>query len=433
MLKQNIPLAERLRPKCLKDLIGQEHLKKENSLINTMIQTGKLTSIIFWGPPGTGKTTLARLLVNEIKTLNPKQKIYFEDLSAIFSGVSDLKKIFKNAKERLKLGEETVLFVDEIHRFNKAQQDSFLPYIEDGTIKLLASTTENPSFRINSALLSRCNVLTLNNLNTEELIQIIHRAEQLLGNKYKLPITKDSYKYLASLSDGDARFLLNIIEQISNLKSDKTYSQKELANIIQKRFANYDTGGDEHYNLISALHKSLRGSDPDAGLYWLTRMINGGEDKLYILRRLVRFSTEDIGLADPQATQYAISCLETYKMLGSPEGDLAIANLVVYLALAPKSNSTYSAYTEVNRFVKKTGTLAPPKHILNAPTNLMKDLDYGKDYIYDHSTKLGFSGQNYFPDKLSRQSFYKPVERGFEREMLKRLKYFEKLRKEKNN
>ena len=429
MQKDSRPLADRLRPQNLDEFVGQKHILEKDGLIRTMISEAKLASIIFWGPPGTGKTTLARLLVQEINSKNPDKKVHFEEVSAIFSTVSELKKIFSEAKDRLRLGQETVLFVDEIHRFNKAQQDSFLPYVEQGTIKLLASTTENPSFRINSALLSRCHVLVLNELSIEELLLIIQNAEQKLDKK--LNITQDAYKYIASMAKGDARYLLNTVEQLFNLAIEKKVDISELKHLILTRFTNYDTQGEQHYNLISALHKSIRGSDPDASLYWLARMLDGGEDPLYILRRLVRISIEDIGLSDPNATKYAVACTETYRILGSPEGELAIVNLVIYLALAPKSNSTYAAFKNVKSFISDTGTPAPPKHILNAPTKLMKDLGYAKDYQYDHNTDLGFSGQNYFPDNIQRKEFYKPVARGFEREMLKRLEYFKGLRGER--
>ncbi|MHA1539019.1 MAG: replication-associated recombination protein A [Alphaproteobacteria bacterium] len=416
------PLADRLRPQSLDDVIGQEHLLGDESAIGRMVTNKSLKSMILWGPPGSGKTTIARLLANHMDA-------YFEQVSAIFSGVADLRKVFDLAKSRQEMGEKTLLFVDEIHRFNKSQQDSFLPFVERGTVTLIGATTENPSFSLNAALLSRCQVMVLNRLDEEALKNMLLRAEIFLEKK--LPLDEDGHDYIVSLADGDGRYLLNLVEQLEILPSEPVLSREALTKFVQKRAAVYDKSGEGHYNLISALHKSLRGSDVDAALYWMARMLEGGEDPLYLLRRLVRFSVEDVSLADPHAVTQALAVLDTYRMLGSPEGELAIAQLVTYLAAAPKSNAVYSAYKAVRKIAKETGSLPPPKHILNAPTKMMKDLGYGDGYQYDHDTKDGFSGQNYFPEGMQRMKFYHPVERGFERDMKKRIDYFEKLRDKK--
>jgi putative ATPase len=389
-----------------------------------MLAAGQISSMILWGPPGCGKTTLARLIAEKVD-------LHFEMMSAIFSGVADLRKIFEAARQRRMMGRGTLLFIDEIHRFNRSQQDGFLPYVEDGTIVLVGATTENPSFELNAALLSRCQVFVLNRLHEGDLETLLKRAEQLMG--FALPLNAEARTALIAMADGDGRYLLNMAEELFRLPPDLTLDPAALAKAVQKRAPLYDKAQEGHYNLISALHKSLRGSDTDAALYWLARMLVGGEDPKYIARRLVRFAVEDVGLADPQALTQALAAWDAYDRLGSPEGELAIAQCVIYLGTAPKSNAAYEAMSGANDAARKTGSLMPPKHILNAPTRLMKELGYGKGYNYDHDTAEGFSGQNYFPDGMARQRFYQPVERGFEREILKRIEYWDRLRAKKGH
>lgn len=415
------PLADRLRPKALSEVVGQAHLLGEDGVLGRMVAKGRLASLIFWGPPGTGKTTIARLLADHVK-------LHFEQLSAVFSGVADLRKAFDAARARREHGQGTLLFVDEIHRFNRAQQDAFLPYVEDGTVVLIGATTENPSFEINAALLSRTQVLVLRRLDDDALEELLRRAEAL--KKDALPLTGEARAALRAMADGDGRFLYNMVEDIFALDAKKTLGVRDLSQAVQRRAPIYDKDREEHYNLISALHKSLRGSDADAALYWLARMLVAGETPLYIARRLVRFASEDIGLADPQALVQALAAKEMYDFLGSPEGEIGLAQCVVYLATAPKSNASYVAIGAAMRAARQYGSLMPPKHILNAPTRLMKDLGYGKGYEYDHHAAEAFSGQNYFPDGMARQVFYSPTERGFEREVQKRLDYWAKLRRE---
>ncbi|MEZ0262929.1 MAG: replication-associated recombination protein A [Alphaproteobacteria bacterium] len=416
------PLADLLRPKTLAEVIGQDHLLKGDGPLAQMVEQGRISSLILWGPPGCGKTTLARLLAQHTD-------LQFEAISAVFTGVADLRKVFESALHRRKLGRGTLLFVDEIHRFNKSQQDAFLPYVEDGTITLVGATTENPSFELNAALLSRSQVMVLNRLDETALETLISRAEQQMNRP--LPVTPEARAALVSMADGDGRYILNLAEQVFNTRQKGMLDVDALTKLVQKRAPLYDKAQESHYNLISALHKSVRGSDADAALYWFCRMLDGGEDPRYIARRMVRMATEDIGLADPQALSLTINAWETYERLGSPEGELAMAQALIYLATAPKSNSAYVAYGEAMAAAKQTGSLMPPKHILNAPTKLMKDIGYGKDYDYDHNTPEGFSGQNYFPDGMPRGEFFKPVERGFERELKKRMEYWQKLRDEK--
>lgn len=414
------PLADRMRPQSLTDVVGQDHLLGEKGPLRRMIASGRMSSFILWGPPGCGKTTIARILAQETN-------LHFASLSAVFSGVSDLRKVFQEAQNRRRMGQGTLLFVDEIHRFNRSQQDGFLPYVEDGTVIFVGATTENPSFELNSALLSRAKVFVLNRLDDAALDQILAKAETLM--QQPIPLDEVGKKYLKNLADGDGRYFINLIESVFQYAlPDEILDQPALEQLLQKRLPNYDKDREGHYNLISALHKSLRGSDPDAGLYWLARMITAGEDMKYILRRLTRFASEDVGMADPGALVQAHCAWDSYERLGSPEGDLAVAGLVVYLATAPKSNSIESAWNEVRRVAQTTATLMPPKHILNAPTKLMADLGYNRGYQYDHDTKEGFSGQNYFPDDMPRHTFYKPVERGYEREITKRLAYWNELR-----
>ncbi|MBB3065685.1 replication-associated recombination protein A [Limibacillus halophilus] len=417
------PLADRLRPARLVDVVGQSHLLGDEAPIGRMVARGRLTSLLLWGPPGCGKTTIARLLAEGCS-------LEFEPLSAVFSGVADLKKVFERARQRRTGGQGTLLFVDEIHRFNRAQQDGFLPYVEDGTVILVGATTENPSFELNAALLSRCQVFVLRRLDDEALEALLTRAEGELG--HALPLDGEARSSLRAMADGDGRYLLNLVEAIEAAGSTEAMNTQALTNLVQKRAPVYDKNREEHYNLISALHKSLRGSDADAALYWFARMLAGGEDPRFIARRLTRFAVEDVALADPQAVQQALAGWQTYERLGSPEGELALAQVVLYLATAPKSNASYSAFKAASRAARDTGSLAPPLHILNAPTGLMKDLGYGEGYAYDHNQKDGFSGQNYFPDGMERQEFYQPVERGFEREIHKRLAYFQRLRAEKS-
>ncbi|WP_340244625.1 replication-associated recombination protein A [Roseobacter sp. HKCCA2468] len=417
------PLADRVRPSELKDVIGQQHLLGPEGSLRLMLDAGALSSLIFWGPPGVGKTTLARLLARETD-------FHFEQISAIFSGVAELRKTFDAAKLRRKAGQGTLLFVDEIHRFNKAQQDSFLPLMEDGTILLVGATTENPSFEINSAVLSRAQVLTLNRLSEDDLRALLARAERELARDLALP--EETQAALIAMADGDGRAMLNLIEQVAAWPDHAGVSAATLSARLQRRAAQYDKSGDGHYNLISALHKSIRGSDPDAALYWFSRMLEGGEDPRFLARRLTRMAFEDIALADPQAQQVCLAAWQSYERLGSPEGELALANAVIYLALAPKSNAAYVAYKAARKLAAQTGSLAPPKHILNAPTKLMKEQGYGAGYAYDHDAEDGFSGQNYFPDTITRPSFYEPVERGFERDLGKRVAYFAKLRRDRN-
>lgn len=413
------PLADRLRPAALNQVIGQEHVLGDDAPLGLMLAAGSLPSLIFWGPPGVGKTTIARLLADASDRT-------FVQISAIFSGVAELRKVFDAAKARALKGQGTLLFVDEIHRFNKAQQDGFLPHMEDGTIVLVGATTENPSFELNSALLSRAQVLVLRRLDAPALTELITRAEAMLARA--LPLEEDARTALIEMSDGDGRALLNLIEQIAAMKVDGPMDAKTLGIRLQRRAATYDKSGDGHYNLISALHKSVRGSDPDAAMYWLARMLSAGEDPRFLARRITRMAVEDIGLADPAAMRQCLDAWATYERLGSPEGELALGQAVIYLALAPKSNAGYAAFKAAIRLAKKTGSAPPPKHILNAPTSLMKDEGYGDGYAYDHDAEDGFSGQHYFPDDMKRQEFYDPPERGFERDMRKRLDYFAKLR-----
>jgi len=416
------PLADRLRPESVAEVVGQGHLLEPEGPIGRMIASGRLASMVLWGPPGCGKTTIARLLAHETD-------LEFEPLSAVFSGVADLRKVFERATARRAGGKGTLLFIDEIHRFNRAQQDGFLPYVEDGTVTLIGATTENPSFEINAALLSRAQVFVLNRLDEQALEELLSRAETIEGRT--LPVAPDARLALKAMADGDGRYLLNLAEELFALNPDAPLDTAALTETVQKRAPLYDKSQEGHYNLISALHKSLRGSDVDASLYWLARMLAGGEDPRFIARRLARAAVEDIGLADPQALTHALSAWEAYERIGSPEGELALAQCTIYLASAPKSNASDKAFGEAMRSAKETGSLMPPKHILNAPTNLMKDLGYGAGYAYDHDADDGFSGQDYFPDEVGRQTFYRPVERGFEREISKRLEYWSRLRAER--
>jgi putative ATPase len=413
------PLADRLRPQRLDQVIGQEQVLGPDAPLGVMLSSGSLSSLILWGPPGVGKTTIARLLADETD-------LHFVQISAIFTGVPELRKVFEAAKMRRANGQGTLLFVDEIHRFNKAQQDGFLPHMEDGTILLVGATTENPSFELNAALLSRAQVLVLKRLELADLERLAQRAEKEMARA--LPLTGPAREALLEMADGDGRALLNLIEQVAAWKVEGKLDTDALATRLMKRAAKYDKSGDEHYNLISALHKSVRGSDPDAALYWFARMLTGGEDPRYLARRLTRMAVEDIGLADPQAQAVCLQAWETYERLGSPEGELALGQAVAYLALAPKSNAGYVGFKAAMALARQTGSEPPPKHILNAPTKLMKEQGYGADYAYDHDAEDGFSGQNYFPDGVKRPVLYQPVERGFERELKRRLDYFAKLR-----
>lgn len=412
------PLAEQMRPDSFDEIFGQEHLLGKDGFLTRVIKTGKPLSIILWGPPGCGKTSIARLYAKAFH-------MRFENLSTVFSGIADIRRLVKEIEETPLLGKGVVLFVDEIHRFNKTQQDAFLPFIEKGLITLVGATAENPSFYINNALLSRVRVLTLKTLDDNALEHILKKYESRHGI---LTLSKEAREYVISISQGDGRYLLNLIENIRSMNAQAPLDVEDLQNMLQKRAALFDKGDDQHYNLISALHKSVRGSDPDAALYWFVRMLEGGEEPLFLARRLIRMASEDIGLADPQALPLAIAARDAYEMLGSPEGELALAEIVVYLALAPKSNAIYKAFNQAKDAAASTTNLDPPSIILNAPTKLMKEVGYGKGYIYDHDTPLGFSGQNYFPEGMQRQDFYHPVERGFEREMIKRIDYFQKLR-----
>jgi putative ATPase len=413
------PLADRLRPKQLEEVVGQDHLLQSDGPIGRMIAAGKLASMILWGPPGCGKTTVARLLAQ-------RTDLEFVPLSAVFSGVADLRRVFDEARSRRKTGRGTLLFIDEIHRFNRAQQDGFLPYVEDGTVTLVGATTENPSFELNPPLLSRARVLVLNRLDDAALELILQRAEGVLDRP--LPLEAEARTALRAISDGDGRYLLNLVETLAELPVEPLLDTAALSALVQRRMPLYDKAQEGHYNLISALHKALRGSDTDAALYWLARMIEGGEDPRYIARRLVRFSVEDVGLADPRALVQTLAAWDAYERLGSPEGELALVHCVIFLATAPKSNAAYKAEGAARRLARETGSLMPPKHILNAPTRLMKDLGYGAGYEYDHNAPDAFSGQNYFPDGIERQQLYHPSHRGFEREIAARLDYWNKLR-----
>ena len=418
----NRPLADRLRPRTLDDVVGQDHLLGPDAPLGRMVRSGRLSSIILWGPPGCGKTTLARLVAE-------RTQLFFEPLSAVFSGVADLRKAFDLASKRRRDGTGTLLFIDEIHRFNRAQQDGFLPYVEDGTVVLVGATTENPSFELNAALLSRTRVLVLHRLDDAALEKLLARAEKEMDRA--LPLTEEARAVLRAMADGDGRYLLNLAEALFEGDPEAVLDPSALAEAVQRRMPVYDKDREGHYNLISALHKSLRGSDTDAALYWMARMLKGGEDPLYLARRLTRFAVEDIGLADPQALTQALAAWDAFERLGSPEGELALAQLVIYLGTAPKSNAAYLAYKSAMKSAGETGSLMPPMHILNAPTRLMRDLGYSKGYQYDHDTEHGFSGQNYFPDDMKRRRFYEPRPRGFEREIQKRLDYWDKLRQQK--
>ena len=416
------PLADRLRPAALGEVVGQDHLTGADGAIGRMVTAGKLSSMILWGPPGTGKTTIARLLADAVG-------LRFESISAVFSGVADLKRVFAAAKDAATLGQRTLLFVDEIHRFNRAQQDGFLPFVEDGTITLVGATTENPSFELNAALLSRAQVLVLHRLDAAALSELLTRAETVENRA--LPLTADARNALIVSADGDGRFLLNQAETLFSVGIAEPLDPQALVALLHRRMPVYDKDREGHYNLISALHKSLRGSDPQAALYWLARMLVAGEEPLYVLRRLVRFASEDIGLADPQALVQCLAAKDAYDFLGSPEGELAIVQACLYLATAPKSNAAYAAQKAAWKSAKDTGSLSPPAHILNAPTKLMKDIGYGSGYAYDHEAQDGFSGADYWPEGMAAQTYYKPVERGFEREILKRLEWWEKKRRER--
>ena len=418
------PLADRLRPRTLAQVIGQRHVLSSDGPLGAMLTAGSLSSLVLWGPPGVGKTTIARLLAAETD-------LAFVQISAIFTGVPDLRKVFEAARYRRQNGQGTLLFVDEIHRFNKAQQDGFLPYMEDGTILLVGATTENPSFELNAALLSRAQVIVLERLTLTDLELLAQRAEQELHRA--LPLTGDAREALVEMADGDGRALLNLIEQIMAWKLDKPLDRDALSTRLMRRAAKYDKSGEEHYNLISALHKSVRGSDPDAALYWFARMLEGGEDPRFLARRITRMAVEDIGLAEPQAQDICLQAWATYERLGSPEGELALAQALVYLALAPKSNAVYTAYKAARAQARDTGSHPPPLHIRNAPTRLMKDIGYGAGYAYDHDAEDGFSGQDYFPEGMRRPVYYAPQDRGFERELKKRVDYFAKLRAKRQN
>ncbi|MXO84733.1 AAA family ATPase [Altererythrobacter aurantiacus] len=419
--KADGPLADRLRPRDLSSVIGQEHLTGADGAIGRMVSAGRLSSMILWGPPGTGKTTIARLLADSVG-------MRFAAISAVFSGVADLKKAFAEADRMAEAGQRTLLFVDEIHRFNRAQQDGFLPFVERGTVTLVGATTENPSFALNAALLSRAQVLILQRLDADALQELLRRAEALEG---PLPLDDDARAALVASADGDGRFLLNQAETLYNAKIDEPLDPAALGRFLQRRVAVYDKDRDGHYNLISALHKSVRGSDPQASLYYLARMLTAGEEPLYVLRRLVRMAVEDIGMADPAALQQCLAAKDAYEFLGSPEGELAIAQACIYLATAPKSNAAYKAQKAAWKSAKETGSLMPPPNILNAPTKLMKDIGYGRDYAYDPNAEDGFSGANYWPEEMEPQTYYEPVERGFERKVAERITYWNRLREER--
>jgi putative ATPase len=420
------PLADRMRPTRLSEVVGQAHIVGPEGSLTRMLRSGRLPNLILWGPPGVGKTTIARLLALETK-------LEFEQLSAIFSGVQDLRKAFDRAKARRQQGRGTLLFIDEIHRFNRAQQDGFLPHMEDGTITLVGATTENPSFELNGALLSRATTLVLNRLDETAMEELIARVEQEVGRP--LPVNADARVAIVGMADGDGRALINLAEEVlaAVAPGEPPLTTASLVTLVQRRAPLYDKSRDGHYNLISALHKAVRGSDPDAALYWLCRMLDGGEDRLFLARRLVRMAVEDIGLADPAALTQALAAKDTYDFLGSPEGELALAQATIYMATAPKSNAAYKAYGAAMKAAKQHGSLAPPKHILNAPTKLMSEQGYGAGYAYDHATPEGFSGQDYFPDEMDREQYYDPPERGFEREIRKRLAYWQKLRDENSD
>ena len=416
------PLADRLRPRSLDDVVGQEHLTGPEGAIGRMVAAGKLSSLILWGPPGTGKTSIARLLADAVG-------LRFVALSAVFSGVADLKKVFAEARVAAKAGQRTLLFVDEIHRFNRAQQDGFLPYVEDGTVTLVGATTENPSFELNAALLSRCQVLILHRLDHDALCKLLDRAEEIEGRP--LPLTPQARDALVASADGDGRFVLNQAETLFDVQLDEPLDPAGLAGFLQRRVAVYDKDREGHYNLISALHKTIRGSDPQAALYYLARMLTAGEEPLYLLRRLTRAAMEDIGLADPNALTQCLAAKDAYDFLGSPEGELALVQACLYLATAPKSNAAYAAQKAAWRSAKETGSLMPPAHILNAPTRLMKDIGYGKGYAYDHATEEGFSGQDYWPEDMKPETFYEPTDRGFEARVRERLAFWAEKRREK--
>ena len=420
------PLADRLRPRALDDVVGQDQLLAADAPLGRMVASGRLSSIILWGPPGCGKTTIARLLAD-------RTGLVFEQVSATFSGVADLRKVFAAAARRREIGQGTLLFVDEIHRFNRAQQDSFLPYVEDGTIVLVGATTENPSFELGGALLSRCQVMVLRRLDDAALTELLARAESLTGRD--LALTEDARTALVSMADGDGRYLLGMVEQVlaaQDAGDPEPLDVEGLRGVVSSRAPLYDKSREEHYNLISALHKSMRGSDPDSALYWLARMLGGGEDPLYVARRLVRFASEDVGMADPAALQMTLAAWDAYERLGSPEGELAIAQAVVYLATAPKSIAVYRGYGRAARLARETGSLMPPAHILNAPTRLMKELGYGEGYEYDPDTADGFSGADYLPDGVERRPLYEPTANGHERRIRERLEYWEGLRARKH-
>jgi putative ATPase len=416
----NAPLADRIRPRTLDEVVGQEHLTGPEGAIGRMVAAGKLASMILWGPPGTGKTSIARLLADAVG-------MRFVNISAVFSGVADLKKVFAEARQMMKAGQQTLLFVDEIHRFNRAQQDGFLPYVEDGTVTLVGATTENPSFELNAALLSRCQVLILRRLDHDALGELIDRAEALEARK--LPVSAEAREALIASADGDGRFVLNQAETLFSVEIDHPLSPGELSDLLHRRVPVYDKDREGHYNLISALHKSLRGSDPQAALYYLARMLVAGEEPLYVLRRLTRAAVEDVGLADPNALLQCMAAKEMYDFLGSPEGEIGIVQACLYLATAPKSNATYMAQKKAWRSAEQTGSLMPPMHILNAPTRLMKNVGYGKGYAYDHDADEGFSGQDYWPEGMEAQAFYEPTDRGFEARVRERLEYWNERRK----
>jgi len=422
VISADAPLADRIRPRALDEVIGQEHLTGHDGAIGRMVAAGRLSSMILWGPPGTGKTSIARLLADAVG-------LRFVAISAVFSGVADLKKAFAEAREHARIGKRTLLFVDEIHRFNRAQQDGFLPYVEDGTVVLVGATTENPSFELNAALLSRAQVLILNRLDTPALEKLLARAEAVEARV--LPLNADARAALIGTADGDGRFLLNQAETLFSIDLPKPLDPAGLAALLHRRMAVYDKDREGHYNLISALHKAVRGSDPQAALYYLARMLVAGEEPLYLLRRMVRMASEDIGLADPQALVQCLAAKDAYDFLGSPEGELAIANALIYLATAPKSNAGYKAYGAAQRSAKETGSLMPPKNILNAPTKLMKSIGYGKGYAYDHDADEAFSGDNYWPEEMNPQTFYAPTPRGIEAKIAERLAYWQKLREER--